>query len=61
MNIEFAKTDLNDDQKSNIEVTRHLFNELLENIKPYMGEGRYLSVVKTKLEEACFLLIKAFV
>jgi hypothetical protein len=61
MNIEFAKMDINESQKNDIEATRRLFDDLLNVLNLMITEGRYLSVVKTKLEEACFLLTKVFV
>lgn len=39
---------------------RVAYNNLLAQITPYFAKGneRYLSIVKTKLEEACFFTIK---
>ena len=34
------------------------FSDLLEKIKCHVPEGRELSIVKTKLEEACFFAKK---
>ena len=35
-------------------VIANAFNELLNEIRPLVPEGREWSIVKTKLEEACF-------
>lgn len=57
---EFATWPIEGNAFQNAEAIRTAFDGLLNTITPMIAKGneRYLSVVKTKLEEACFFAIK---
>ena len=59
MNPEFEVHMLSE---SGIEKARHIaavFDKALNELKTLCPEGRHLSIVKTKLEEACFMAKKS--
>ncbi len=59
MNKEFKVHKLNKDGFGKAEKVAADFDTLLENLKQYIPDGREFSLVKTKLEEACFFAKKA--
>lgn len=59
MNNLFEVHMLNDDGKFKAQRIAQRFDELLEGLKGYCPEGREFSIVKTKLEEACFFAKKS--
>lgn len=59
MNNEFRVHTLNDIGISKTRIIASLFDSLLNQLKSCCPEGRELSLVKTKLEEACFFAKKA--
>ena len=59
MNPEFAVHVLSDDGLTKAADIASEFDALLDELKDILPEGRYLSIVKTKLEEACFFAKKA--
>lgn len=56
---QFAVHMLNDQGIVHANSIRNLFDELLTNLEIICPIGRELSIVKTKLEEACFFAKKA--
>lgn len=58
-NPEFKTYNPGKDGGYEIAKVRELFDDFLDNLKVYIHEGRALSIVKTKLEEASFHGIKA--
>lgn len=59
MNKEFSSTKVTKEGVEKINKTREIFDSALEQLKAICPEGRELSLVKTKLEEASFFAIKA--
>jgi hypothetical protein len=59
MNKEFTVHMLNDDGKKKANTIAAAFDECLEKLKTTCPEGRELSIVKTKLEEAAFFAKKS--
>lgn len=59
MNKEFQVHMLTEDGKSKAQAIASAFDECLEKLKGLCPEGRELSIVKTKLEEASFFAKKA--
>ena len=57
-NKEFQVHILNDSGITTAKLIAALFDDLLEALKSNISEGRELSIVKTKLEEACFFAKK---
>lgn len=57
---EFASWPMDEQQLKHVSVLRGKFDELLSHICAVTPpqNGRYLSIVKTKLEEACMFTIK---
>jgi hypothetical protein len=60
MNSEFSTQQLNEKGIERVKAVKEKFNELLEYLKndTELLPGRGLSVVRTKLEEACFFAVK---
>lgn len=58
MNSEFSTQQLNEKGIERVKAVKEKFNELLEYLKNDTLPGRGLSVVRTKLEEACFFAVK---
>jgi hypothetical protein len=58
LNPEFEVHILNDDGIKKAKVIACEFHNLLETLKALVPAGRELSIVKTKLEEACFFAKK---
>ena len=58
MNVEFRVHHLNENGLKRAQVLAVEFDELLNYIYLVIPPGRYLSIVKTKLEEACFFAKK---
>jgi hypothetical protein len=56
---EFATHKLNDVGFKNAELIKKAFNDLLSQLEIFCVSGRQFSIVKTKLEEACFFAKKA--
>ena len=54
MRPEFEVHMLNDNGKVEAKIIADAFNELLDKLVNCVPEGRYLAIVRTKLEEACF-------
>ena len=59
INPEFTVHLLNDDGISKAKQLATEFNNILEYLKTVCPQGREFSIVKTKLEEACFFAKKA--
>ena len=59
MKPEFAVHMLNEDGKLKAGIIADAFSELLNVLEAQCMTGRELSIVKTKLEEACFFAKKA--
>jgi hypothetical protein len=57
-NPEFQSFAINARGHQKADEIRHKFNDLLEQLKVDMLPSRELSIVKTKLEEACFFAVK---
>jgi hypothetical protein len=57
---EFGAWPIEGNTLTNVNNVRIAFNTLLETISPMFVKGneRYLSIVKTKLEEACLMTVK---
>lgn len=57
---EFGAWPIEGNTLENVNNVRTVFNNLLTQITPMFAKGneRYLSIVKTKLEEACLFTIK---
>lgn len=58
VNAEFQVHKLNDEGMRKAIAIADAFDDLMEDLKALMPEGRALSIVKTKLEEACFFAKK---
>ena len=58
MNDQFTVHKLNDGGLEKAQAIAEAFDLLLEKLKKEVPEGRELSLVKTKLEEACFFAKK---
>ena len=58
MNNEFKVHKLDDEGLIHMKEIAESFNNLLNGLENIKLEGRYLSIVKTKLEEACFFAKK---
>lgn len=58
-NPEFTVHMLNDQGKKNAHDIQAAFDNCLNTLKTICEDGRYLSLVKTKLEEASFFAKKA--
>ncbi len=61
MNKEFQVHVLNEDGKLRATAIAGAFDRCLNELKSCCPEGREFSIVKTKLEEACFFAKKAMV
>lgn len=59
MNPEFAVHKLNGNGIENANIIANEFDRLLERLGQFCIDGREFSIVKTKLEEACFFAKKA--
>lgn len=59
MNKEFEVHMLNERGKKHAKRIAEMFDDLLDGLNVYMGESRYSSIVRTKLEEACFFAKKS--
>jgi len=59
MNKEFTFHKLTNEGMAQAKAIADLFDSLLDQLKHYCPEGREFSLVKTKLEEACFFAKKA--
>jgi hypothetical protein len=57
---EFSTWPMHPQQVKAAEDIRHQFDQLLTNLELAIppGNGRYLAIVKTKLEEACMFAVK---
>ena len=51
---EFETHVLNEVGMSRAKIIGNLFTEFLNELESVVPEGRHLSIVKTKLEDACF-------
>ncbi len=58
-NSEFKVHKLNENGLENARVIAGAFDDLLHALRVIIPEGRELSIVRTKLEEACFFAKKA--
>lgn len=59
MNKEFAVHKVNEVGMAKAQAVAQAFDELLNKLTPLMtGDGRYVALVKTKLEEAAFFAKK---
>lgn len=58
-NPEFAVYMLNEEGKNQARAIQDAFDSCLNTLELVCIEGRSLSIVKTKLEEACFFAKKA--
>lgn len=56
---EFAVHKLNDDGIIKADMMRHEFDRLLSFLEQVCMDGREFSILKTKLEEACFFAKKS--
>ncbi len=54
----FTSVQTTDTQQKAIQDIRTAFNDLLEKVTIHTTNGRYLSLVTTKLEEACMFAVK---
>ena len=59
MNKEFAVHMLNDDGKTKAKAIADAFDECLEKLVALCPPSRETSIMRTKLEEACFFAKKA--
>jgi hypothetical protein len=59
MNPEFEFYSLNEEGVKATQRVAELFNNLLDELDPLMGFGRYNALVRTKLEEASFFAKKS--
>ena len=59
MNKEFQEHTLNDEGIVKCNEIAHLYNDFLNILSQYCNESREFSIVKTKLEEACFFTKKS--
>lgn len=59
MNKEFSTTKVTPEGVQKINQSRAIFDKTLDELKTICPEGRELSLVKTKLEEASFFAVKA--
>ena len=59
MNKEFTTQSLNEKGIEVVNGVRGLFNELLNELEQYCPPSREFSIVRTKLEEACFFAVKS--
>lgn len=59
MNPEFEVHKLNSIGLTTAKAIANAFDDLLEDLKLYCAPSREFSIVKTKLEEACFFAKKA--
>ena len=55
----FQSHRLNDDGMKKADLIAEVFDDCLINLRPVCPESREFSIVKTKLEEACFFAKKA--
>lgn len=60
INKEFISFIISHDKFLELEDIRFLYDDLLEKLKIILPDDRYLSIIKTKLEEACFFSVKSF-
>lgn len=58
MNVEFKVHRLNEVGLAKAQKLAENFDRLLTELQADVPQGRYLSIVKTKLEEACFFAKK---
>lgn len=58
-NAEFAVHKLNEAGVAKANEIREIFDSTLNQLKPLCMNGREFSIVKTKLEEACFFAKKS--
>lgn len=58
-NPEFAVHKLNEEGMTKAKVIQATFDDCLNKLTTVCMEGRSMSIVKTKLEEACFFAKKA--
>ena len=56
---EFEVHILNEDGIRKAQCIKELFNEMLTRLSAWTGTGREQSIMKTKLEEACFFAKKS--
>jgi hypothetical protein len=56
---EFAVHILNDEGIAKANLIKSMFNAFLDELQERCGPGREFSIVKTKLEEACFFAKKS--
>lgn len=59
MNKEFEVHKLNEPGINNAKKIASMFNQLIEELKTVCPDGREFSIVRTKLEEACFFAKKS--
>ena len=55
----FESKKLNDEGLCRIEIVKEAFKGLLNKLEFSCPEGREFSIVKTKLEEACFYAVRS--
>jgi hypothetical protein len=58
-NPEFEVHLLNDEGIAKAKEIAQIFDRALDSLKELCPDGRYLSIVKTKMEEACFFAKKS--